>query len=312
MIGGAKEDVGAAVVLLGRTFELSSQLRQTRKRFVADQGHQNIGVLGLGFGAGEGSEEGDTLDLGPTARSADELEHGLQQNLSNGRRVHWRRGRHGGMMKQQWEHGMGILQLRIELSDVAPLIWRRLQIPDSYSFWDLHVAIQSAFGWNDTHLHEFAVPCRGGVSPLLRIGIPLADDAFRTSEETLLPGWEQRVAENLAVGQTGVTYLYDFGDHWEHRVLLEEALDSSPGRRYPRCVAGERAGPPDDCGGAHGYASLLEVLADPQAEGHAEMKSWASRAKGLSGAFDPEAFDEQQIKFENPATRLRRMLRDIG
>ncbi|HKY22525.1 MAG TPA: plasmid pRiA4b ORF-3 family protein [Vicinamibacterales bacterium] len=207
---------------------------------------------------------------------------------------------------------MSILQLRIELADVAPLIWRRLQIPDTYSFWDLHVAIQSAFGWNDSHLHEFAVPGKGGNAALLHFGIPLPDDGFQRSEDRPLAGWEHRVSTHLALGLTGVTYLYDFGDHWEHSVVLEQILESSPGRRYPRCVAGERAGPPDDCGGPHGYASLLEVLADPKAENHAEMRAWTSSIKGLRGAFDPEAFDEQQIKFANPMPRLRRMLREIG
>lgn len=207
---------------------------------------------------------------------------------------------------------MGILQVRIGLRGIAPLIWRRLQIPDTYSFWDLHVAIQSAFGWNDSHLHEFTMRAPGAGAPPLRFGIPLPDDDLRRPEDRPLPGWEHRVSDHVAVGRLDVTYLYDFGDHWEHEVLLEEALEPSPGRRYPRCVAGERAGPPDDCGGPHGYASLLEVLADPEAADHAEMKSWAASIKGLRGAFDPEAFDEQRIRFANPATRLRRMLSEIG
>ncbi len=207
---------------------------------------------------------------------------------------------------------MGILQVRIGLRDVAPMIWRRLQIPDAYSFWDLHVAIQSAFGWNDSHLHEFSVQAPSTDRPPLRFGIPLPDDDLRRPEDRPLPGWKHRVSDHLAVGQPGVTYLYDFGDHWEHAVLLEDKLEPLPGERYPRCVAGERAGPPDDCGGPHGYVSLLEILADPQAEDHAEIKTWTSSIKGLRDAFDPEAFDEQQINFANPATRLRRMLRDIG
>lgn len=207
---------------------------------------------------------------------------------------------------------MGVLQLRIGLIGIAPPIWRRLQIPDAYSFWDLHVAIQSAFGWNDSHLHEFMVRRPGDRSPSLRFGIPLPDDSFRPPEDRPSPGWKHLVSTHLAVGQTGVTYLYDFGDHWEHEVLLEEVLASAPGKRYPRCIVGERAGPPDDCGGPHGYASLLEVLSDPGAEDHAEMKAWASSIKGLRGAFDPEAFDEQQIRFANPAPRLKRMLGEIG
>lgn len=90
--------------------------------------------------------------------------------------------------------------------------------------------------------------------------------------------------------------------------MLEEILEAAPGKKYPRCTAGERSAPPDDCGGPIGYESLLETLADPGHPDHASSHAWASRQKGRRGRFDPEAFDEQQVKFASPAPRLKRLL----
>jgi hypothetical protein len=195
-----------------------------------------------------------------------------------------------------------ILQLRVELLHVEPLIWRRLQVPGDYTFWDLHVAIQSAFAWADTHLHEFRACGPRDGSP--RFGMPLDD----FDDNPPLPGWEHRVADVLTRTNPRMEYEYDFGDGWAHLVTLEDVLTAAPGKKYPRCTAGERSAPPDDCGGPGGYESLLQTLADPEDPGHAQSHVWASRQKGRRGRFDPEAFDEQQIKFANPALRLKRLL----
>lgn len=196
-----------------------------------------------------------------------------------------------------------ILQLRIELLDIEPLIWRRVQVPADYSFWDLHVAIQSAFGWNDSHLHEFQVP--GGRWPERRFGIPTESLA---GEKSALPGWEHRIADFLSPQSPRLRYWYDFGDDWMHEVVLEERGHAAPGKRYPRCIDGARAGPPDDCGGAPGYAHLIQVLSDPQHPEFEEILDWMMGAKKLRGPFDPEAFDEQAIKFASPGPRLKRLL----
>ncbi|WP_290888169.1 plasmid pRiA4b ORF-3 family protein [Arenimonas sp.] len=199
-----------------------------------------------------------------------------------------------------------ILQIRIELERIEPLIWRRIQVPGDYTFWDLHVAIQSAFAWTDTHLHEFR-PC-GQRDGTPRFGLPLDD----FDDKPPLPCWEHCVADVLSRANPRIEYEYDFGDGWEHTVVLEEVLEAAPGKKYPRCTAGERSAPPDDCGGPGGYESLLETLADP---GDPEYKSshlWASSQKGQRGKFDPEAFDEQQVKFANPAPRLKRLLAHLA
>jgi len=199
-----------------------------------------------------------------------------------------------------------VLQLRIELMHVEPLIWRRLQVPDDCTFWDLHIAIQGAFAWRDSHLHEFRPWDRraGG----MRFGIPT--DVFVDAPP--LPGWDYRVADVLTPDHPQMEYEYDFGDGWRHRVLLEEALAAAPGKKYPRCTAGERAGPPDDCGGPPGYAALIETLADPKDPEYASLHAWASSQKGKRGKFDPEAFDEQQVKFANPGPRLKGVLAHLA
>lgn len=199
-----------------------------------------------------------------------------------------------------------ILQLRIELLHVEPLIWRRLQVPGDYTFWDLHVAIQSAFAWTDTHLHEFRPWGQRDGYP--RFGMPLEE----LDDHPPLPGWEHRVADVLTRANPRLEYEYDFGDGWEHTVVLEEILEAAPGKKYPRCTAGERSAPPDDCGGPGGYENLLETLADPEDPDHKSSHVWASSQKGKRGKFDPEAFDEQQVKFANPAPRLKRLLAHIA
>lgn len=195
-----------------------------------------------------------------------------------------------------------ILQIRVELQQIEPLIWRRIQIPGDYTFWDLHVAIQSAFAWNDTHLHEFRIREQRTITA--RFGIPL-DDFDR--DPPLQSDWEHRVADVLTPANPRLEYWYDFGDDWMHTIVLEETLEAAPGKKYPRCTAGERAAPPDDCGGPYGYADLLKILANPKHREHAARHAWASSQKGKRGKFDPEAFDEQQVKFDNPTPRLRRL-----
>jgi len=120
------------------------------------------------------------------------------------------------------------------------------------------------------------------------------------------------VADVLTRANPRIEYEYDFGEGWEHTVVLEEILEAAPGKKYPRFTAGERSAPPDDCGGPGGYESLLETLADPEDPEHKSSHVWASSQKGQRGKFDPEAFDEQQVKFANPAPRLKRLLAYIA
>lgn len=189
-----------------------------------------------------------------------------------------------------------VFQIKVTLRGIRPLIWRRLQVPATYSFWDLHVAIQDAMGWRDCHLHEFRVqpaPRRHS----LRIGIP-DDDAFE-GDRPILPGWDVPIAKYLDARRNLASYVYDFGDDWRHRLVLERVVPRLPGNRYPVCIAGERKCPPEDVGGVPGYEEFLRAIADPDHEEHDSYLSW------VGGSYDPDAFDPQSVRFWDPEKRWR-------
>jgi hypothetical protein len=189
-----------------------------------------------------------------------------------------------------------VYQFKLVLVGVEPAIWRRIQVPETYSFWDLHVALQDAMGWLDYHLHVFRV-AGPEASKVQQIGIP-NDDRFE-GEEPTLPGWEIPIARHFPRPGTTVQYEYDFGDGWEHELTLEKVLPRQAGQTYPFCVDGARACPPEDCGGVSGYENLLVVIEDPIHEEYESTLEW------LGGRFDPDRFDPKRVKFDNPARRYR-------
>ncbi len=185
-----------------------------------------------------------------------------------------------------------VLQFKITLQDIKPPIWRRILVPETYTFWDLHVAIQDAMGWEDYHLHAFRVqhPSTGMVA---EIGIPVEDGMEGLN---VLPGWEARVADWMRPGTT-VLYEYDFGDSWAHELKFELVKAREDGRDYPICVAGARACPIEDCGGVWGYQDMLAVIADPKHEDHDATVEW------IGDVFDPEYFDPADVEFDDPKAR---------
>ena len=188
-----------------------------------------------------------------------------------------------------------ILQVKVTLTRVKPSVWRRIEVPASYTFWELHVAIQDAMGWTDSHLHAFRV--HDGHGQKVAIGIP-DEDGFE-GDEVYLPGWKQRVSDDLNVAGARAKYDYDFGDDWVHDVRVEAVEPRAKGVRYPRCTAGARRCPPEDCGGPQGYAELLATIADPGHEEHESTLTW------LGGSFDPSEFDPAAVQFDDPAERWR-------
>jgi len=190
-----------------------------------------------------------------------------------------------------------ILRIRVELTGILPPIWRELLIPAAYSFWDLHVAIQDSLGWLDYHLHEFRFGS-GERGDQVLIGIP-SDEAWENAPE-VLPGWEIPVIEYLSQPGDQAEYEYDFGDGWLHAVKLISVEPRLKGTRYPQCVAGERACPPEDCGGTHGYQELLEALFDPAHPDHTSMSRWIPKGWG------PELFSPAKVRFDNPRRRWER------
>jgi pRiA4b ORF-3-like protein len=188
--------------------------------------------------------------------------------------------------------GTGVHRFKITLQDVKPAVWRRIQTPSSYSFWDLHVAIQDAMGWKDMHLHEFQIidPEKG---KLESIGIP-DDDEFGPAE--VVPGWERSVAKYFSGENPAATYVYDFGDDWNHEVILEESLPAVKDEP-PVCLDGGGACPPEDCGGPNGYAEFLRAIKKPGSPRGGELLEW------VGGSFDPRCFDAKDVTFDDPGAR---------
>lgn len=170
-----------------------------------------------------------------------------------------------------------VYQLKVSLKGAKPPIWRRVLVGDDVTLRRLHNILQAACGWTNSHLHEFIV---GGA----RYGRTDPDwpDDMRSDMRKRLSGL------GLAEGDK-LEYIYDFGDWWEHTILVEAIRPREGGEVLPVCMAGRRAFPPEDCGGTWGYQELLAVLADPSDPEHEHMKEW------VGPYFDPEAFDLAEI-----------------
>ena len=188
-----------------------------------------------------------------------------------------------------------VYQFKISLKGIKPLIWRRIQVLETYTFWDLHVAIQDSMGWEDYHLHEFRIvePTNGKE---VKIGYP--DDEFGME---IFEGWNQKISDYFSMENRKADYTYDFGDGWKHTGRLEKILPRDKKIDYPICIAGERACPPEDCGSYWGYENFLKAISDPNHEQHEELTKW------IGGEFDPEHFDIEEVFFDDPEERLERI-----
>jgi len=193
-----------------------------------------------------------------------------------------------------------VYQFKITLKGIRPPIWRRIQVPGTYTFWDLHVAIQDAMGWFDSHLHAFEVvnPKTGFIED---IGTP--GDDFDWGDRRTIAGWKRRISQYFNEQYNKAGYVYDFGDDWAHDIKLEKILPSEKDAIYPRCLAGKRACPPEDCGGPWGYEDLLEIISNPEHEQHEEMVEWLGDED-----FDPDYFDRTEVQFDDPKERLEYVL----
>jgi hypothetical protein len=187
------------------------------------------------------------------------------------------------------------LQLKISLENTKPPIWRRIEIPCTYTFWDLHVAIQDAMGWSDLHLHQFEVadPITG--HPLF-LGVPHEEDI---DPEGTIPEWEVRVVSYLTLAHRTLTYDYDFGDDWVHKITLEAINKREKKVKYPRCTGGHRACPPEDSGGTHIFSELLDMLENGKP---AEKKEARDE---LGPYFKPDQFEPSKVQFQDPEKRLK-------
>jgi hypothetical protein len=171
-----------------------------------------------------------------------------------------------------------IYVLRVTLLDVEPLVWRELHVPSRISLERLDMLLQKAMGWTNSHLHQF-------IAGREVFGPTDIDEEF--AERVVN---ERQVALEDVARRPGCSFLYeyDFGDGWEHEVKVIGQYAANPNEKYPQCSAGERACPPEDCGGPHGYIELLEAISDESHERHDELSTWL-------GEFSPDAFDSKAV-----------------
>ncbi len=164
-------------------------------------------------------------------------------------------------------------RLKVTIDGTRPPVWRRIEVPSTMTLAELHDVVQVAFGWEDANLHHFEIGrTRYGVDDGMGWGDPPVDEA-------------SAVLADVAPAGSRFTYTYDFGDNWEHRIVVEAVEPVTPTEVLPRCTGGRRAGPPEDVGGVWGYERLVEAMADPGHPERDELLDW------LGGPFDPTAFD---------------------
>jgi hypothetical protein len=184
------------------------------------------------------------------------------------------------------EHSRGhdvIVQIKVKLLGVSkPPVWRRLQLRADTRLDHLHETLVAAFGWQDYHMHCFS-------SGPEEFGVPDPELGFID---------ERRVSLGELIGGVGdrLRYTYDFGDDWQHEIVVEELVDPDPHTHYPVLVAAKGACPPEDCGGPWGYAELKEILADPSHDQHQDMLDWL--ALDNPSEFDPAAVETEDIEEE--------------
>ena len=173
-----------------------------------------------------------------------------------------------------------VYRFKVTLKDSAPPIWRRIETKDA-TLEKLHELIQTAMGWMNCHLHQFQIAGR------YYTDARFVDDAFDDFGAEDYSGLKISDLVQERGTKLKLLYEYDFGDCWQHDVVLESVVDVESRARYPRCVAGERACPPEDVGGVWGFANYLEAITDPDHEEHEDLLEW-------NGRFDPEAFDAKE------------------
>ena len=193
-----------------------------------------------------------------------------------------RRGQTGGMSRVN-----DIAVLRIELEDIKPLIWRRVAMRTSMNLKAVHRVIQAAMGWLDYHLWEFEANKQ-------KYGMLVPNE----------PEWNERIknapatklSSLLAKGVREIGYVYDMGDNWQHRIIVEKLNPAEPRVPYPQFLGGERRCPPEDCGGLPGYDEFLGNIGSKESKERNAALDW------YGGPFDPDEIDEQKI-----VTKLNRI-----
>ena len=174
-----------------------------------------------------------------------------------------------------------IYQVQIALKGSKPKIWRRILIPSDLLLSDFHKIIQTTMGWTNSHLHQFI---KNGTFYTVKI----QDDDF-WDEMDNVDYKKMKISDLLKKDKDKIIYEYDFGDSWEHDIILEKISPVDNKIKYPICLTGKRNCPPEDCGGVWGYADMLEILEQPNHEEYESYMEW------LGGKFDPKHFKKDEV-----------------
>jgi hypothetical protein len=169
------------------------------------------------------------------------------------------------------------LQLRVELEDVKPKVWRRILVPTSVRLSRLHDTLQVVMGWSNSHMHAFKV---GDLS----YGMCFDDYPEEEIDERTV------TIRHALRGVDRFLYEYDFGDGWNHLIEVEREIPCNQGLKFAVCLAGENACPPEDCGGPGGYERLLQALSDPGDDEHDDFVRWIGGDR-----FDRTAFELAEV-----------------
>jgi len=180
------------------------------------------------------------------------------------------------LAKQKKRAAKPVYQLKITLKYSEPPVWRRVLIEEDDTLEDLHYLIQRAMGWDNSHLHEFIIKKVSYMAAEQRGDLDVKVESHATLRRVLT--------------RSGMkfSYLYDFGDGWEHDIVVEKRLERDPDLAYPLCIDGARACPPEDCGGAPGYARVLDCVDHPEDPDYKDLREWL-------GPYDPDAFDVEAV-----------------
>ena len=173
-----------------------------------------------------------------------------------------------------------VARLKITLDAVKPTVLRRVEVPFDIRLDRLHLTMQAALGWTNSHLYEIRAGDVGWSTLYPEADWP---EDFLDARNARL----DKVIED--VGTKTLRYIYDFGDGWKHTIKIERLTDTEPGVMYPRLIAATGRCPPEDCGGPWGYAEFLDAIRDPAHDRHTELKEW------IGCDFDPDNVDREEL-----------------
>lgn len=176
-----------------------------------------------------------------------------------------------------------IIQLKVTLQDTEPRIWRRVLVDRGTVFFDFHHILQIAFGWKNSHLFEF----RYNNCKISEKSEDFDEDEF--GDSTFIDSIFVALGAFLIKENQKFIYEYDFGDSWQHEIIVEKFLPADPKQKYPVCIGGEMSCPPEDCGGTHGFEQLLKIIADKKHPEYKDMMTWVGKK------YDPKYFDKDAV-----------------